>query len=320
MNYVVYVRCYYESFYMDWFIEYYLSLGFNYIVILKCDNLELNIKNKYKDKVFIKKVKNNGDKLYDENISIIKHINNCWCLMIDIDEILFLKNNNIKLLVNNILRNNHRVNCVMFNWVMMERMDNNNLSMKQSLEKYKLFDNHLYKSLAYIPNVRNVKCPHRFNVNNMVMKKDDKLFFNYLEIEDLKKFTNKNENFILHMHTRSLNNMLLKALITKLTYKDISQRNQFKDFVENYKNYNRVVKKFIQIVGKKASLPYQHSEGEEIKIDFEIKSELWDIPLCNFENEKRVLYQLLTKMNVDLEKYEELIKCLEKSFLDFFCN
>ena len=109
MNYVVYVRCYYESFYMDWFIEYYLSLGFDYIVILKCDNLELNIKNKYKDKVFIKKVKNNGDKLYDENISIIKHINNCWCLMIDIDEILFLKNNNIKLLVNNILKNNHRV-------------------------------------------------------------------------------------------------------------------------------------------------------------------------------------------------------------------
>ena len=153
----------------------------------------------------------------------------------------------------------------------------------------------------------------------MIMKKDDKLFFNYLEIEDLKKFTNKNEN-LYYICNQSLNNMLLKALITKLTYKDISQRNQFKDFVENYKNYNRVVKKFIQIVGKKASLPYQHSEGEEIKIDFEIKSELWDIPLCNFENEKRVLYKLLTKMNVDLEKYEELIKCLEKGFLDFFCN
>ena len=40
MKCALYVRCFYESFYLDWFIEYYLNLGFDYIVILKADSIK----------------------------------------------------------------------------------------------------------------------------------------------------------------------------------------------------------------------------------------------------------------------------------------
>ena len=88
----IYVRCFYESFYLDWFIEYYLNLGFDYIIILKADNINYDVPKNFK-KVYIRNVENIGNKLYDKYLNIIRYAKPDWVLMIDIDEILILESN-----------------------------------------------------------------------------------------------------------------------------------------------------------------------------------------------------------------------------------
>ena len=165
MKCALYVRCFYESFYLDWFIEYYLNLGFDYIIILKADNINYNVPKSFKKKVYIKNVENIGNKLYDKYFNIIRYAKPDWVLMIDIDEILILKNNNIKTFLREKLKLNKNTNCFYFKWLMMERYDNKDLNLKDSYNNYKLFNNNFYKSMSNLPNIKSVNCPHSFKYN-----------------------------------------------------------------------------------------------------------------------------------------------------------
>ncbi len=59
----VYTRCFIENPYMDFFIEHYIKLGFDKIIILKCDTFEYKCPIEYEKQVYIHKVPNFGDRL-----------------------------------------------------------------------------------------------------------------------------------------------------------------------------------------------------------------------------------------------------------------
>ena len=69
MKYCVYTRFFFEDNYIESFIEHYLNLGFDYIVILYVINYKdkninkYKLSKKYKDKVLLYKVKNEGNLL-----------------------------------------------------------------------------------------------------------------------------------------------------------------------------------------------------------------------------------------------------------------
>ena len=63
MNYCVFTRFFYEDTYLDYFIQHYINLGFNKIIILKPDNVIYNLPCEYLNIVEIHYVENLGDNL-----------------------------------------------------------------------------------------------------------------------------------------------------------------------------------------------------------------------------------------------------------------
>ena len=61
MKFCVYTRTFYESPYINFFIEHYLKLGFEKIFILKTDDLDIKINDKFLDFTEIINVKNESD-------------------------------------------------------------------------------------------------------------------------------------------------------------------------------------------------------------------------------------------------------------------
>jgi len=319
MRCALYVRCFYESFYLDWFIEYYLNLDFDYIVILKADNIKYIVPEKLKKKVYIRNVENVGNALYQKYLNIIKIINPDWVFMIDIDEILILENNNIKKFIKNKLKIDSNINCFYFQWLMMERYDNQNLNLKDSYDKYKLFNNCNYKSLALLKNINGIKNPHSFKLNNYKIEKDN-IIYNYnIDHTNNNSENESYKNYLLHIHTRSLNNLVLKSLITILNNKHIKDKNSFKEFVNKFCcNNNNILENFKNSIGKKATLPYSHSNGKIININK--NHPLFNKKIVNYDDEKKVLHKLLKKNNINIEKYELMIQKLEKEISNHFIN
>ena len=317
MRCALYVRCFYESFYLDWFIEYYLNLGFDYIIILKADTIKYIVPEKLKKKVYIKEVENKGNALYQNYFNIIKFANPDWVFMIDIDEILILENNNIKKFITSKLEIDSNINCFYFQWLMMERYDNQNLNLKDSYNKYKLFNNCNYKSLALFKNIKGIKTPHSFILNNYKIEKDNIIYNHYIDHTNNNSQNESYKNYLLHIHTRSLNNLVLKSLITILNNKHIKDKNSFKEFVNNFSiNNKNILQKFKNSIGKKATLPYSHSNGKIININK--NHPLFNSKIIKFEEEKEILYKLLKKNNINIEKYELMIKELEIEIGDHF--
>ena len=113
MKFCVYTRTFYESPYINFFIEHYLKLGFEKIFILKTDDLDIKINNKFLDFIEIINVENNGDGTLNANKDIIKSDYD-WFFNVDNDEFLFLDSqySNIKEYVKNILDKSPNVNLI----------------------------------------------------------------------------------------------------------------------------------------------------------------------------------------------------------------
>ena len=90
MKFCVYTRVFYESPYINFFIEHYIKLGFEKY-LFKTDDLKIKINNKFSDFTEIKNVENNGDKTLAYNLDLIKKSGYDWILSVDNDEFLFLE-------------------------------------------------------------------------------------------------------------------------------------------------------------------------------------------------------------------------------------
>ena len=148
MKYCIYTRLYYESPYILFFIEHYIKLGFDKIIILKSDNIIFN--NTFENNVDIYNVNNDENKLLSIYTKFIKNTKYDWVLIVDIDEILFLnpKYNTINDYVQNKLIKNSDINTFYFRWAMLEKYDNfeyivvytlSNDSTWQIIKKYIIF-------------------------------------------------------------------------------------------------------------------------------------------------------------------------------------
>lgn len=229
-------RAYYEDAYLDFFILYYLLIGFDEIVILKAD-YDINKKNntiyklpdflddEWKGKVKIQPVENLGNTILPYNYNVFKDDSVDWVLNVDIDEFLILDWNKYSGGINDYLNtylnelkddklvdNIEHVQQIKYRWMCITKMDNN-IETKNNifdyLNNYPLECYKYIKSLGatkHMCNESKINC--HFFINNNISKE----LQNSYNISKNENIYKKNHIFILDNTYCSINNSNPKTL------------------------------------------------------------------------------------------------------------
>jgi len=322
----VYVRSFLEHPYILFFIEYYINLGFDKIIILKADKIKYDNLEDYKDYIEIHQTENLGNELlslYTNKIS--KQYD--WVLIVDMDEFLLIKNyKNIKDYINEKINTNNKINTFYFRWAMIEKYDNYKIeNFKDIIRNYKIFKNNHIKTMTRVKYLTSVYHPHMVKIKEPLCI----YFENKILLKNSAKhlITNSsyNESVLLHIHTRSLNNLIIKSLNTKLKNKQIKSINKFIILInnenENENENENLITELKNCIGAKANIPFSHSKNDEIKIiDEGYCINYFNNNFIDFELEKHMIIDILKKNNINKKKYFKQMKIIEDYVLKRFTN
>lgn len=318
----VFTRAFYETPHINFFIEHYKKLGFDKIIILKTDNLNINY---YQDSfVELHKVENLGDYTVIKYDYILKNSNYDWGLCIDLDEILLLnkKYKNIKSYIFNNLKKNENINTFYFRWGMIEKYDNlqsKYIEFNYIINNYSIYNNNFIKSMVKINEMDSIKNPHNFNLKNKncVYFEDkiiiDNKYSHYISDDSYKK------SILIHLHTRNLNNLILKSLLTVFNGKKINDNFAFKKLIINYRNYQdkkSIIEEFKKVIGGKAILPFIHSKKK--KIDKMLLKNYnkyeYKYPITENLKEIDILKIVFNNFNINYDNYKNFIENINYFF------
>lgn len=252
-KYKVVVRAFYEDAYLDFFIKWYLELGFDRIDILKADHdIHGNggINTSDNDRVRIIPVANTGNQILIDMYHVFRDLEFDWVLNIDADEYLMLDRNKYPngihdmiidvegwMVGNGVPASNLQM--MVFNWICIDKLDikqgsgtNGACTMQDMISGYPL---HVY---SYIKSfVKPIELPEKFNseanCHNMItlankiysgqtgVRTCHVLGDSIMDIAKHRYHINTTTNnfkwgFILHLNTRSIANALTKSLVTQL--------------------------------------------------------------------------------------------------------
>lgn len=228
-------RAFYEDAYLDFFIQYYLALGFDSIVILKSDGILFPLDKYPADRVQCIQVANDGNNILRNHKKYYLDPAFDWILNVDADEFLVIdieKFHNIQTYLEDITTRLDP-DQIMFWWVCINKLTcwlpdrqepvmlTDYINGDYSLDFYK------YVKCMARPtrvNQRTVTCHYYHPLNKI--DQDTKPFVNILDGKPTKIRTSLPANplpnntfcdgFILHLNSRSLTNGLIKSLVTKL--------------------------------------------------------------------------------------------------------
>lgn len=314
MRCLVYVRAFYESPYLDAFIEHYCNLGFGKIIILKCDNIEFEVKHLYKEYVCIYNVQNRGNENLKKYSYLITETSYDWVLCVDVDEFL-LFNNKYKCVqdfITDKLSENNNINGFHFRWGIIEKYDNikKDYTLKDIVESYNIFSNVHIKSMTKISDLCCVEHPHCNKYKkNIQIYFDNKILCKNIPMHDIMD-NSYCESLLIHIHTRSINNMVIKSLVTMLLNKHIKKEKEFEDEINTSDDKNILIENFKNILGPKAQLPFTHAKFKTIRLEnMNLQSSCY--PIINLKEEKNVLYHILETKKIAPEKYYGYIEKIE---------
>jgi hypothetical protein len=269
MKLCIYTRFYNEDQCIIFFIEHYINLGFDKIFILKSDKKNYNLPDKYLNYVNIILVDNLGDQLLPKYDFIVKNTNFDWILTIDSDEILILNNKykNIKQFINSKLSINKNINTFFFRWGMLNKYDiEQNNNFKYIINNYKIHENEHIKTMVKRSELNSIKGSHICSTKN----KNIIYFDNNIIYDNNPKQPINNNSYqdciLVHILTRSINDIVIKALNTIFNGKIINNINDFINLINNVDfNTDNILHKFKEVIGRKATDPFAVAK----------------VPLCN---------------------------------------
>ena len=344
-KYVVYTRSYYEDPYLNFFIEHYVKLGFDLIIIL------INNLSKYKcPKIFQKYVKlirfkkNLGDDLlskYDYLVKIKKNYD--WILSCDNDEFLFLNKKyiNIKDFVQKKIKMDPKINMFYFRWAMIEKLDNKIFnSFNEILEKYPIIPNKGRKSMFKSSDLKSIINSHYPLLTNYYIYFENSIVSLNLE-RTLEGQGRANitldaysESALVHFHTRSLNNIIMKVftfifntilsknnpkLINLFNDKKKIDLNNFRDLIGTKINHaldqNMTNCNYFYKSKQLSKLPLKCYPKYNLKPLFnknEMKCFNYMFKPINEKYENTVLINILKDNNIEPKMYFYHIKYIEK--------
>lgn len=315
MKFCVYTRNFLEEPYLNFFIEHYVLLGFDKIIILKTDNEPYKVPKEFESYVEIHQVANNGDMTLPINDHLIKKQNCDWVLCVDIDEILLLDKGykSIQEFVERKLQSYPDINVFFFRWAMIEKFDvEPYYTLKEIVENYKLFSNSHIKSMAKISELNCVPHPHLCDVKKpFTIFMEDNIIGNNNGIGH--KYTEKsyNESVLIHLHTRSLNNLILKSISSAFTEKLLTSMVGLKKLIET-ENVKDVYTPFMEFIDHKAKQPFIHKNNKLVDID---NMTIYDYSynLIEENDEVKITKKILQHKNITVDNYDSFIKKLSET-------
>lgn len=297
---VVYTRSFFEDEYLFYFIEHYLRLGFDKIIILKTDDLIFKLDDNHKDKVEIHYVENIGNDVIRKYDYLIRKEEYDWILVVDSDEFLILNKNykSIKDFVNKKLIRKKNINAFRFYWGLVEKYDiENNNKLNYILENYYIKKSNTFKMLFKVKDLISVHV-HRTKLRRKIISIDK-----YYK-----------ETIIIHLHTRSINNIITKSFYTVLKNKRINNKENFISFINNNKEYDNILNNFKLLIGTKATLPYGHNKNQVVNTNnFDFTT--YDFNIVDPDIEKKSILKLITDNNINKENYFNFIQKLNDKII-----
>lgn len=315
MDTFVITRAYMENPYIECFIEHYISLNFKKIILLKSDNHNYIINEKYKNNVIIHNVQNTGNCIYTKNKSLFNKLNG-WYLFVDLDEFLILHNkwnSNIVTFLEYVQKKNKNVNTIMFRWAMIEKYNNNtsDLSIKNVIHDYNKYHNKHIKSMVKSSCFINMTHPHYPDINTTpCVYIDDKIINNLNPRQDILNKSYHN-SYLIHIHTRSIKNIICKSLNNyhNMCSKSIACKNIFINYINNklYLKSNNLLDDFTKYIGVKAKLPFGHANNKTINTLPDLK---YDCNILNTEIENDLLRFYCNKFSINYDNINEFMELL----------
>lgn len=310
----VYTRVFYETPYLEFFIEHYINLEFDKIIILKSDTFEYNIPINLLSYVDIYTVKNEGNNLLKKNEDLIKNSNFDWVLSIDNDEILLLniQYKNIKDYIEKHLDVNNNINIFYFRWAIIEKFDINNITkFSDILKKYKIYKNKHIKTMFNKKYLLHIYHPHLCSMSEYNIYFEGNILN---ENSPIIEFNNSSytDHVLIHIHTRSINNLIIKSKYTVLNGKQIKDKQYFTEYINNIDvNFpiENITEKAKELIGLKSRLPFSHATMSELKIN-NLKTYDYNFDFVNIDKEKLMIEHMLNENNIDKTKYEYFINLL----------
>lgn len=323
----VYTRMFNDEQYIDYFIDHYLKLGFDKIIILNpSDNNYIN-KNIQVD---IHKVNNEGDKLMTKYMNLLQEYD--WVLVVDADEFLVLhkKYKSIKDYINSKLKINPTINLLQFRWAMIEKLDNEVCNFKDIVTNYKSYCSHFHKTMSKVSDIKGIHSHQpSMRINPTTLKENSDLLHMSSSIHNL---TDKSysESVVFHVHTRSVDDLVIKALTTAFKDKEFKSISSFQHelALNSFPEDSGVIihgvsiDSFKEAIGQKAKLPFCHSANFSDKTapiciqDFTIPNSDKYFEDKTYAN--KILKKILVTNNIDYNVYsiyiEKLIKEIQLKF------
>ena len=326
MKFCVCVRSFLEGPYIDFFIEHYISLGFNKILIFKSDKEEYCCKPEFASHAEIVQVENTGNNILQGNIQRIKTTGCEWTFFPDIDEILILDKqySNIREFTETKLKERPDINSFYFRWAMIEKCDvDADTSFKNILNKYNIFSSRFIKSMVRTNSITVMQDPHSCGLNNNVIYIEGNVINRNKSVHDLQPYSYNMGATLVHIHTRSIHNVILKSLFTVLGSKKILSLDGFINYINNFTEDKDIIQSFKNLVGQKAKLPFHHSESQICNIDLSnYKIPEYSNNVINKVLEKNLIILALKRFNINERKYEMFVEALtkeiKKSFRRFY--
>lgn len=314
-----------EHAYLEHFIYYYQTLGFKHVYILKDrDQEEIRIdRSKFQIKItilplqFPPQITNFSYVQYWNSTFMIKNIiQEDWILLCDIDEYLYLHGKNIHEYLDNI-PNLDEIGQIQFPWMIVEHYGQPTRDLFKLLRSHNWFVNDEVKAIVRrdvfvkaVDNHHNIILPYQ-KING-IQKNIYTLHHQILTKNPKKRYPNckrmeyyRDHGFMIHFHTRGLNNILLKILTYK--YKDkagLIERNKLVIALqtENF-GYLKNNEKFKLIKFHKS-----YPKINKFPIVYPIIPESYYI---QYEKEQNLLWRLLENYQIPLIKYMKLLENTE---------
>lgn len=287
------------------------------------DDTIIQIDDKYKNNVtFIYNGNNDDPKhVFPKHMSYIKSFNYKWLLHVDIDEFLMLKENSISKFINSINGPNYKPDIIQFIWILMMRMDNKYLSFDDSYKCYKTFKGQCVKSMCITQKI-NEMMTH--SMTSMAGEKwityPKNLFADVRTTYHAQKFYSC-DNYVLHCYTRSIHNLMTKALITNFDTKKINNMQAFVAMINDKSKFNLEFKFLSDVIGKKITDPYAYARAHPLVKLNNTSAKEYDNEFCNKEIEMQAIKNACDINNINYDNYIEYINLfIEKYKKDFSGN
>ena len=186
-------------------------------------------------------------------------------------------------------------------------------SLSSILDTYQLFSNQHIKTLVKISKLSSIYHSHMCTTHSKTcIYFEDQILTSNSPKQEITSQIYK-ESVLIHLHTRSIHNLIIKSFHTLFFAKQIKEKQLFIDFVNNIDISSRdnigFLENFKSFIGAKAHLPFQKRPSVQINIhDFSIQE--YQHKMIDEEKEKQHIIFFLQENNIHSEKYYFFIEIL----------